>query len=95
MSGLKTVWRILNLSCEEISRLASESLDRELDLPERIALWSHLWCCVACRRFRRQIELIRVALQRHASRDEAGAAVAGQGLPEDVRERIKRALKGT
>ena len=32
MSRLKTLWRLLNLRCEGMCRLASESLDRDLGL---------------------------------------------------------------
>jgi predicted anti-sigma-YlaC factor YlaD len=58
------VWRILNLPCCEATRLASESLDRDLGALDRLALRSHLLCCSACRRYRRQIGLLRDALRR-------------------------------
>ena len=94
MSCVKTWWCLLNLPCEGISRLASESLDRDLGRLERVALRSHLLYCAACRRFHRQIKLLRCAMRRLARRVEAGAPSSGMGLPDDVRERIKRALKG-
>jgi hypothetical protein len=61
---------------------------------ERIALRSHLLYCSACRRFQRQLKLIRQAFDRLASRIEAGAPLPGPGLPDDVRERMKQTLKG-
>jgi predicted anti-sigma-YlaC factor YlaD len=100
MSRLITLWRLLNLPCEQITRLASESLDRDLDRMERAALRSHLFYCVACRRYSRQIRQIRAALRRLAARDaavdvpgEADLDAHGPALPDDVRERIRRALK--
>jgi predicted anti-sigma-YlaC factor YlaD len=93
MSRLKDVWRLLNLPCREMTRLASESLDRDLDRIERIALKSHLLYCVACRRYLRQIELVRRALRRVVTHVEADRIIPGPGLPDDVRARIKRALK--
>ena len=59
-----------------MSRLASESLDRDLDRWERIALQSHLLYCQACRHFSRQIvHLRRAAAPGHdPDRDRAGPA---------------------
>jgi hypothetical protein len=93
MSRVKTLWCLLNLSCEGMSRLASESLERDLGRLERIALWSHVLYCAGCRRFQRQIKLLRCAMRRLASRVEAGEPLPGTDLPVEVRERIKRTLK--
>ena len=94
MRPLLDAWRLLNLPCEGMSRLASESLDRELGLMERVALRAHLLYCTACRRYRRQLERMRGALRKLAGDLEAGAPSLGPCLPDDARERIKRALKG-
>jgi Putative zinc-finger len=93
MSRLRTVWHLLNLPCEGIARLASESLDRELGLMERIALRSHILYCKACRRYRRQVEHLRSAMQKLAGGPPEGNPQAAPRLPDEVRERIKRALK--
>jgi hypothetical protein len=92
MSRLKTLWCLLNLPCEGMSRLASESLDRDLGRLEWVALRSHLLYCAACRRFQRQIKLLRCAMRRWARRVEAGEPSPGPGLPDAARERIERAL---
>jgi hypothetical protein len=94
MSRLKTVWRLLNLPCREMTRLASESLDRDLDRLERTALRLHLLYCMACRRYARQIRLLRIALRQLASGIEVDLLLPGPGLPDGARDRIKRALKG-
>jgi Putative zinc-finger len=94
MSRLRTIWRLLNLPCEGISRLASESLDRELGLMERIALRSHVLYCKACRRYLRQLERLRFAMRKLAGGIQDGVPSASPRLPDEVRERIKRALKG-
>ena len=60
MSRLKTLWRLLNLRCEGMCRLASESLDRDLGLVGWVALRSHLLTAPCCR-FRRQIKHLRCA----------------------------------
>jgi predicted anti-sigma-YlaC factor YlaD len=94
MSRLRTIWHLLNLPCEGIARLASESLDRELGRMERIALRSHVLYCKACRRYRRQIEHLRCSMRKLAGNIEAGVPAPDLRLPDEVRERIKRALKG-
>ena len=92
MSRLRAIWRVLNMPCEEMTRLASESLDRDLDPLESFALRSHLLYCKDCRRYRRQIEFLRGVMRRLARNVEADACSLGLGLPEAVRQRIKRAI---
>jgi hypothetical protein len=94
MSRLGSAWRLLNLPCEGMARLASESLDRDLGRLERLALRIHRLYCTPCRRYLRQITLLRRALRRLASRLETDGPppLPGPSMPDDVRERIKRAL---
>jgi hypothetical protein len=89
MAGRAGIWRLLNMPCEGMTRLASESLDRELSRVERLALRCHFICCAACRRFGWQVEFLS-----HAARRIGGVApLSGPRLPDDVRERIRRALR--
>jgi hypothetical protein len=94
MSRLPSIWSSMNMPCREISRLASESLDRDLGRLERFALKSHLFYCIACRRYLRQLLFLRRALRELGSRLESEPPTSGPELPEHVRERIKRALEG-
>ena len=41
MSRPRSFWNLLNLPCEGMARLASDSLDRDLTRLERVALRSH------------------------------------------------------
>ena len=93
MSRPRSFWHLLNLPCEGMARLASESLDRDLGRLERVALRSHLAYCAACRRYLRQLKLIRAALKRLGEHLETDDLLPGPGLPDDARERIKRSLK--
>jgi hypothetical protein len=93
MSRLMAFWRLLNLPCQGMSRLASESLDRDLGRLERFALRSHLLCCTSCRRFERQIRFVRFAMRRLPGRVEDGGPLPGIDLSDEVRERISRAVK--
>lgn len=77
------------LTCKGASHLISERQERPLGLRERWALRTHLWICANCRRFERQIELLRRALRemgRQSQTDQAGE------LPADVKARIEKAL---
>jgi hypothetical protein len=93
MGRLSDAWRLLHLPCEGMSRLASESLDRPIGRLERIALRSHLLYCVPCRRFARQIKILRQALGQLTARLEADEPIPGPALPDDVRDRLKRRLR--
>lgn len=94
MNRLRKLWHLASLPCEGMSRLTSESLDRELTRAERAALGLHTLYCSACRRYLRQLKLVRRALRGLAGRLEADAPLPGPGLPDDVRQEIKRSLRG-
>jgi len=78
------------LTCKDASHLLSEGQERPLGLQERWGLRLHLWMCVSCRRFERQLAMIRQAMRSLRGRAEAEAPDAG--LTPEARERIRRAL---
>jgi len=80
------------LTCKDASRLISEGQERHLRLGERWGLRLHLWLCVNCRRFERQIRLLRRALRKLAWRAETDTQ--GPDLSPEARERILTALAG-
>ena len=55
------------LSCKEATRLVSEGLDRRLGLAERLGLRLHLAICDGCSNFKKQVGLLRRAIQRLGS----------------------------
>jgi hypothetical protein len=85
---VKEFLRLLFAPCDPIARLVSESLDRPLPRSHRIAVQLHLLYCSACRRYRRQIRLIREAL-----RGEEASAETAPGLSADARRRIEDTLR--
>jgi predicted anti-sigma-YlaC factor YlaD len=93
VNRLKDCWHLLNLPCEGMSRLASESLDRDLTRAERAALQLHILYCSACRRYLRQLKLVSRALGRLSGRLETDEPLGGPDLPDDVRQEIKRSLR--
>jgi len=78
------------LTCREASRLISESQDRKLRLHERLGLRMHLWMCINCRRFERQISMIRRLLRSPSNPETPDSQDAG--LPSDAQERIRQAM---
>jgi hypothetical protein len=78
------------LTCKDASHLISERQERPLGFRERWGLRLHLWICVGCRRFERQVALLRQALRKLGQRIEADASTAE--LPPEARERIRKAL---
>lgn len=93
MSRVKAVWRLLTMSCEGITRLSSESLDRDLCRLEKLALHSHLLGCTACRRYKKQVEFLGRALGLISNDLDYGETLPGPRLPEEARIRMKRALE--
>jgi len=50
------------LSCNEVTHLVSEGLDRRLGLAERVRLRVHLAVCDGCSHFTKQMKFIRKAI---------------------------------
>ena len=92
MSMFRTIKYILTLSCDEATRLTSAAMDRRLSPVERIGLRLHYLCCRFCRRYRRQLRLIRDLLRRCEDHISSEADVSATTLPPDARERIRQAL---
>lgn len=78
------------LTCKDASRLVSEAQERRLGLRERWGLRLHLWICDNCRRFERQVRLLRQAVRVWADRAEVD--VQGSDLTPAARERIRKAM---
>lgn len=81
------------LSCKEISKLVSESLDRKLPFWKRMSVWMHLGMCRLCWGFRKSLVHIHKQARQHAVEIERGAAESGVRLSDESRERIKQMLE--
>lgn len=51
-------------TCQEAHRMVAESYDRDLPLVERLQLRFHLSICDNCSNFKKQMGLLREAMQR-------------------------------
>ncbi|TVS17781.1 MAG: zf-HC2 domain-containing protein [Gammaproteobacteria bacterium] len=78
------------LSCKEVSRLASERLDRDLTLREKVAFYMHLMMCRLCLRYARHVAVLRRATDQLRLRR---GFVADATLSKQARERIARKLR--
>jgi hypothetical protein len=77
------------LSCKQASRLLSQSLDRRLTWRELTALRLHLTICDVCRRFGRQLLLLRQATRRMIRLTEQNEQLL---LSQEAKARIASAL---
>ncbi|MDQ6980285.1 MAG: zf-HC2 domain-containing protein [Ghiorsea sp.] len=74
-------------ACEEISRLASEKLERPLSFVERVRLRLHLLMCSACRHYDAHITKLHRILKTRQKNTWSDVR-----LPSDKREKIKASL---
>ena len=80
-------------SCKEVSRLVSESLDRDLSFRQRSSMRLHLLMCSMCSRFRRQMLFLRKAARSFGEASKNDELPASVQLSPEARTRIKQALK--
>jgi hypothetical protein len=78
--------------CRDVTRLASESMDRTLPPSTRIQLQLHYWVCKACAQYRQQLLALRQAARRstsepHAQEDAQLSSAAKARLKEALRAR--------
>jgi hypothetical protein len=93
MSMLHDIKMILTLSCDESSRLLSDHQERQLSRPERLAVRMHLMVCRRCRKFRRNLELLRDLLRRRSEQCLTDTEVPTTLAP-DEKARILKTLTG-
>jgi hypothetical protein len=63
---LKNILRILTLTCDQAAQLMSHAQEEPLNRPERWALSVHLLICRLCRKYNRQLKLLRAIMTRMA-----------------------------
>lgn len=84
-------WLLRRLpNCQTTVKTISESMERPLSLGERVKVKVHLWICAWCQWYLEHLQLIRAAARSQA--DESAGNIAGGGLSDEARERIRRNL---
>ena len=91
---LKTRWVVWvwnhTPNCAEMSRLASQSLDRDLPLSLRFKMRLHYVICSWCKRYSEQLRFLRQAAPRL---EEQFGVLPPRALPADARQRILRQIQ--
>lgn len=78
-------------ACDQLTPVMSDSLDRALPLHGRLILKLHLFVCMRCTRYLKQLKLMRATI-RARSLKLLSEEPASNALSAEARERIKRAL---
>ncbi|HEX9741466.1 MAG TPA: zf-HC2 domain-containing protein [Nitrospiraceae bacterium] len=81
------------LTCQEVTELFSESLDRSLPLGQRLSLRVHFSICKWCARYKQQLLFIRHAVRSHPDELVSGDQPVPPTLTPETRERLKRAIR--
>ena len=79
--------------CREVTRLASESMDRALPLIAKLKIGLHVLICEGCRRYAVQLRAIRDRLRRQPGNDGGTSAPPAPRLSEETKARLYHALK--
>jgi hypothetical protein len=93
--SLKTIGFILTLRCDQASRLLSLAQESPLNRAERLALSLHLLICRVCRKYRRQLALMRNVLARltqSEAYDDMSSSLLDEGQSHALQERLSRNL---
>lgn len=54
------------MNCKQATQLISESQDRALSLPEKLALRVHVMMCAGCKNFSLQVPFLSKAMKAYA-----------------------------
>lgn len=81
------------LSCKEISKLISESLDHRLSWWQRVNVWVHLGMCKLCWGFRKDVTLIQNETRNLADKSVDDEVDSNVQLSDESRDRIRRRLE--
>ncbi|MEW6210709.1 MAG: hypothetical protein AB1631_20255 [Acidobacteriota bacterium] len=77
-------------SCNSITEMVSESMERNLSLAERARMRLHFMICVWCTRYQRQLIALRESIRVRAQQAERDDSLPS--LSPEARERIRKSL---
>jgi len=80
-------------SCKDITALVSRSMEKDLSWREKIVMKIHLYACVACERYLKQLEFMSEVFEKQSERIEKGEYAPR--LSSEASERLKNALKSS
>jgi hypothetical protein len=91
----RTNYRMMRLmarvmpSCRDIAALISQGMDEAHPLRKRLSIRLHVAMCSWCRRYERQLRLLREGARRYA---DAEQNQAGPCLSPEAKERLRAVL---
>lgn len=80
------------LTCKDVSKLVSTSLDSKLPRTMRMRLWMHLAMCRLCSRFQKDLLCLRDRTHENLADIDDGKQATPQSLSPEARQRIQRAI---
>ena len=92
--GAVTGWLIrITPSCQDMTRLLSEAMDRPLPPGIRIKMRLHFLICKWCERYKNQLLFLRQALRRKPDDVEVEPAASPTSLSPEAKDRLKSILR--
>lgn len=76
-------------SCKDISEMISQGMDRNLPLSKRLAIRLHVSMCGLCRRYEKQLRLLRHGFARYADPEKNATE---KSLSPEAKVRLEKAL---
>lgn len=87
-------WLIrLTPTCQDMTRLLSEAMDRPHPFGTRVRMRLHFLICKWCERYKNQLIFLRQAIRRHPDKFEGQTGAPQTGLSSDAKDRLKQALR--
>ncbi len=86
----------MTLRCDQASRLISNSQEAPLNKAERLALSFHLLICRVCRKYKKQLKLIRHILGRLSESrlyDIVAPSLLNEEQAKELRGRISKKIR--
>ncbi len=84
--------KVWMFNCREVSRLVSESMDRDLSILQRTGIRFHLMMCKHCARFGQQLRWIRKII-RLRGEDVAQPLNMDPASKEELKELLRKTRK--
>jgi len=81
------------MNCSHATKLLSEAEERQLTRREQRGLRFHVFVCTACRRFQKQLGLLRSLLTQASPKILAAVYASGARLSGSRRQKIKALLR--
>ncbi|WP_455245542.1 zf-HC2 domain-containing protein [Petrachloros mirabilis] len=79
-------------SCRDTAKLLSDAMDRRLPLHVRIPLQLHLSACRLCRKYQKQLRLLRELFRRAPAEILNLSQSSESSLSAEAKNRIKQAI---